>query len=426
MSQPLVPEHLGAYLGLVELQLDDALLDTRKLVRNVLVHELAHNHLVILTGTVAARNRLELGRRIPRRREDVDTRCRLEIQTNATRLDLNQKHGVGCRGPEIFDALFALVVFDATVEPKHRDTLGGQDTLEVISLAGKLGKHQRLFIRVSLQEFQERLVLLGPPGVQRRVEVILDGHPVEVQLRPDHHLADPEETLEHNHRIGHTTLDDRLAMCECLHIQIGLFGVHVQLDILKVEIVDIVARPTQDVVVPDRYEVPDDRTLGDADKLAERHKVAHRVEDWRTGDDPPDVRRQILEHPEHLRLGIPNLVPFVEDDSVPVKVSRNVLDERVGHEDDVGGFPRAFRTVKDVDREFGCEPGEFGTPLADDRLWDDDERRTQTILPEEFGELDRLSETHFVTQETTASGPGAFARQEPLNASNLVLEERHD
>jgi hypothetical protein len=79
-----------------------------------------------------------------------------------------------------------------------------------------------------------------------------------------------------------------------------------------------------------------------------------------------------------------------------------------------------------VDGEFGCEPTELGSPLADDRFWDDDERRTDTILPEEFGELDRLSEAHFVTEETTAMGPSAFARQEPLNASNLVLEERHD
>lgn len=66
------------------------------------------------------------------------------------------------------------------------------------------------------------------------------------------------------------------------------------------------------------------------------------------------------------------------------------------------------------------EPLNLVTPLTHDRLWYDDQRLWFRVGNHGRDELDRLAQTHFVTQKSARIPSVEFALHEPPNSHMLV------
>jgi len=76
-----------------------------------------------------------------------------------------------------------------------------------------------------------------------------------------------------------------------------------------------------------------------------------------------------------------------------------------------------------MDRQAGREPSNLRAPLAHDRLGHHYEGARLGVDEHSRDKLDRLAQTHFITQKAPRVDRGRFARHEPPQA--LVLVRRN-
>ena len=408
-------QHLRADRRLVPLQVEDRLLDTRQLLRP-LVNQLLHVHLLQLAVAVRARNRLELRSRIPGGRGDVDPRRLREVQTHPARLDLDNKHSGFLRLFEALDARGAVLGVDAAVYPVHTEARVAEARVDLIHLTHELREYQRLLLGVRLDGLDERVHFGGATGPRLRVGPVLDRHPVRVELRPGHHLADAQERFDQLHLVlvrlaSREDVADRLLRLQPhLMVQLGLGWIHVEFDRLNItrrqgEPLAIRLGSAQQVFCANIIGVALHVALGNSEEETERRKILDRVEDGRARDDPADARHQGTARHVRLGLGVANLMALVQDDAVPRDAQKRahgptlaLRQDRVGGDGHLGLAVNAtLRTVKEVNRRARREFLNLGAPLGHNRLGNNDQGPTHRVLEHSGHELDRLTQAHLVT-----------------------------
>jgi len=448
--QPRVLEHLGAHLGLPLLQMHDALLDTRQRLDPVLSHvdEATHNHLLRLTSTVGAADRLKLRRWIPRWASDVNSRRLLQVETHPTRLDLDHKHRVGWPLLEFLDTLVALLFRYRAVYPEDGRPRLGQKLLDTVHLTHELSENEGLFSWMGLDALNKRLHLARSAEPRLWIALLLEGDPIQVQLGPRHHLTDTQETLEQLHLMeilctgGKHVAYDRLALVEHVLVKVALLWVHLQLQVLEVawwqletlvELGDIRLGASQHKLGTNLVRVALDHLARQTHKRAQGHKVLDGVKDGRTGHDPADGCGESPACDMTLTLLVANLVALIEDHAVPPNTqkltdgsTRALRQNRVRRHHNRGELLRQFapRPVKCVGTQARGESGHLRAPLAHDRLGHNHERVRLGVGQHSCDELDRLPEAHLITEKATRARRVQFALHEPSNT--LVLVRRNE
>jgi hypothetical protein len=230
--------------------------------------------------------------------------------------------------------LVSPLLYDRPVDAKHWYFQVGQHLLYVVHFPHELREDKRLLTGV-LENIRDESRHL--PGTTRcpqlRTFVLLDGHAVQVQLRPRHHLTHAQERLEKHHlptgsrpHLDHLA-DHILPAAERLLIEHLFLREHLELDILKnarrkreacVEFGHALLGAPEHIRLSNLVGVALDHIPWDAQEAAERHKVLDGVEDGRAGHDPPDGRVESRARDVTLRLFVANLVPFIEDHAVPL------------------------------------------------------------------------------------------------------------
>ena len=130
----------------------------------------------------------------------------------------------------------------------------------------------------------------------------------------------------------------------------------------------------------------------------------------------------------HLGFRVANLVPFIQDQAVPLVIVQEALGvhDRVRGQDNtlevcqVTDTLQTTRTVKHTNRHLVIsEALNLVTPLAYNGLGDHDERLGKWIAAHHRHQLGSLADTHLVAQETTADSVVILAFQKPLDTSGL-------
>ena len=261
------------------------------------VDEPLDHHLLRLSCPVRSADRLKLRGRVPRRSRDVDARRLLQVQAHSTRLDLDEEDCPRRPSLEVGDRFVSPLLCDRPIDAKHWYFQVGQHLLDVVHFSHELREDERLLLGVLENIRDEGRHLPGTPrGPQFRTFVLLDGHAVQVQLRPRHHLTHAQERLEKHHLpTGSRTHLDHLAdhilpATEGLFVERLFLREHLELDVLKltrrereacVEFGHALLGAPEDIRVSHLVGVALDHIPWDAHEAAERHKVLDGVEDGR-------------------------------------------------------------------------------------------------------------------------------------------------
>jgi hypothetical protein len=116
-----------------------------------------------------------------------------------------------------------------------------------------------------------------------------------------------------------------------------------------------------------------------------------------------------------LAFAIPNLVTFIQDDSIPrdseertpptpFALSQNRVRRHHNIRPRALGWKVALCTIKCVRLETRGKFGHFGAPLTHNRLGHNNERAWLWVGEHGGDQLNSLAETHFITQKPAWEG----------------------